>query len=106
MNAIRTAMLMAFMSALCMVIGYLIGGWSGTLLAFFTSTAINFFYYWYSDTIVLHIYGAKESNSESFPEYHQIVTNLANQANIQKPRLYIIQNKQPNAFATGRNPQK
>ncbi|RCL01378.1 MAG: heat shock protein HtpX [Candidatus Tokpelaia sp. JSC085] len=105
MNIIRTAMLLAFMTALFMAVGYLIGGNSGAVIAFLIAAAINFFSYWNSDTMVLRMYDAKEANLDSAPEYYHIVSTLAKKAGVPCPQIYVINNPQPNAFATGRNPQ-
>lgn len=104
MNFFRTALLLAAMTALFMVIGYLIGGGTGTFIAFLIACGMNFFSYWNSDKIVLAMYKAKEVDANSAPEYYNIVTQLAKKANLPQPRIYIIENPQPNAFATGRDP--
>jgi len=105
MNMMRTALLLAFMTALFMAVGYLIGGRSGMMMAFFIAAAMNVFSYWNSDKMVLRMYGAKQVNAKTAPEYYRIVTDLARVAQLPKPRVYIIDNPQPNAFATGRNPK-
>lgn len=104
MNIIRTAMLLAFMTALFMVVGYLIGGGSGMMIAFIIAMGMNLFSYWNSDKMVLRMYNAREVDQHSAPEYYRIVSTLAKQAGLPQPRVYIIDNPQPNAFATGRNP--
>ncbi|RCL02135.1 MAG: heat shock protein HtpX [Candidatus Tokpelaia sp. JSC189] len=105
MNIIRTAMLLAFMTAMFIVLGYLIGGSNGMLIAFLIAMGMNLFSYWNSDKMVLRMYNAKEVDQHSAPEYYRIVNILAGKAKLPKPRIYIIDNPQPNAFATGRNPQ-
>ncbi|AQS42336.1 MAG: Protease HtpX [Candidatus Tokpelaia hoelldobleri] len=105
MNMMRTALLLAFMTALFMAVGYLIGGGKGMVIAFFIAAAMNVFSYWNSDKMVLRMYNAKQVNASTAPEYYRIVTDLARVAQLPKPRVYIIDNPQPNAFATGRNPK-
>jgi heat shock protein HtpX len=105
MNMIRTAMLIAFMTALFMAVGYLIGGGAGMLIAFAIALAMNFFSYWNSDKMVLRMHHAVEVGPENAPEYYEIVRRLAESANMPMPKTYIINSPQPNAFATGRNPQ-
>ncbi|WP_455474077.1 zinc metalloprotease HtpX [Bartonella sp. B30(2025)] len=104
MNIMRTAMLLAFMTALFIAVGYLVGGSNGMVVAFLIAAALNFFSYWNADKIVLHMYGAREVNEHSSPIYYKIVSDLAQKASLPRPRIYIIDSTQPNAFATGRNP--
>ncbi|MET3589134.1 heat shock protein HtpX [Bartonella silvatica] len=105
MNIMRTAMLLAFMTALFMGVGYLIGGGSGMVIALLMAGGLNFFSYWNSDKIVLRMYGAREVDQNSSPTYYKIVSNLARNASLPQPKVYVIGSAQPNAFATGRNPQ-
>lgn len=105
MNVMRTAILLAFMTALFMAVGYLIGGSNGMVIAFCIASSLNLFSYWNSDTIVLHMYDAKEVDSCSAPEYYHVVSMLAKKAGVPCPRIYVINNPQSNAFATGRNPR-
>ncbi|EYS95496.1 zinc metalloprotease HtpX [Bartonella bacilliformis] len=105
MNIMRTTMLLAFMTALFMGVGYLVGGGSGMVVALFIAGGLNFFSYWNSDKIVLRMYGAREVDEHSSPVYYRIVTKLAQRASLPQPKVYIINNAQPNAFATGRDPQ-
>ncbi|MHC5305992.1 zinc metalloprotease HtpX [Bartonella sp. LJL80] len=105
MNIMRTAMLLAFMTALFMGVGYLIGGGSGVLIAFVIAAGMNIFSYWNSDKMVLRMYGAREVDARSAPEYYGIVSDLAQKAGLPQPKIYIMDNAQPNAFATGRNPE-
>ncbi|KQS71993.1 peptidase [Rhizobium sp. Leaf371] len=105
MNLLRTAMLLAFMTALFMGIGLLIGGRGGMMIALLIAIAVNFFSYWNSDRLVLRMYDAQEVDERSAPEYFGIVRDLAANAGLPMPRVYVINNPQPNAFATGRNPQ-
>ena len=105
MNTLRTAILMAFMTGLFIAIGYLIGGQSGMVIAFLFAAGSNLFAYWNSDKMVLRMYGAQEVDEQSAPELVQLVRRLSENASIPMPKVYIAQNPQPNAFATGRNPE-
>ena len=105
MNIVRTAMLLAVMTALFMGVGLLIGGKGGMMIALIVAIAMNFFSYWNSARMVLSMYGAKEVDERSAPEYYGIVRDLAARAGLPMPRVFVINSDQPNAFATGRNPQ-
>jgi heat shock protein HtpX len=105
MNTIRTAMLLAAMTALFMGVGFLIGGSSGMMIALVIAAGTNLFSYWNADKMVLSMNGAIEVDGKSAPEYYAIVQALAKQAGLPMPRTYLIDSPQPNAFATGRNPQ-
>lgn len=105
MNIMRTAMLLAFMTALFMAMGYLIGGTGGMMIAFIIAAAMNLFSYWNSDKMVLRMHNAVEVDQQSAPEYYAIVAQLAQNAGLPMPRVYVLNEAQPNAFATGRNPQ-
>ncbi len=105
MNMVRTAMLLAVMTALFMVIGFAIGGTGGMMIALAIAIAMNVFSYWSSDKMVLRMHHAVEVDAQSAPEYFGIVQQLAERANLPMPKVYLIKNEQPNAFATGRNPQ-
>jgi len=105
MNLIRTAMLLAFLTALFMAVGWLIGGGAGMMIAFIIAAVMNFYSYWNGDRLVLFIYGAREVNAQSAPEFYGIVSNLARRASLPQPRVYIIDSPQPNAFATERSPE-
>ncbi|WP_187968926.1 zinc metalloprotease HtpX [Aquibium microcysteis] len=105
MNMIRTAMLLAAMTALFMGVGYLIGGSGGMLIAFVIAAAMNLFGYWNADKMVLRMHHAVEVDERNAPEYYEIVRGLVHNAGMPMPKVYLIQNDQPNAFATGRNPQ-
>lgn len=104
-NFTKTAILMAGITALFGVIGSVVGGASGMLFALILGGAANFFAYWFSDKMVLRLYNAIEVNQGTVPELYQIVQELAEQAKIEMPRVYIINEMAPNAFATGRNPK-
>src|SRR3982075_1779707 len=105
MNYLRTAMLLAGLTALFMGVGYLIGGASGATIALLIAAATNLFAYWNSDRMVLSMYGAHEVDQHTAPELASLVAELAARAGLPMPRLFLMDNPQPNAFATGRNPQ-
>ncbi|MDF1776391.1 MAG: zinc metalloprotease HtpX [Rhizobiaceae bacterium] len=105
MNMVRTAMLLAVMTALFMAIGYAIGGNTGMLIALVAAAAMNMFSYWNADKMVLKMHHAVEVTEQSAPEYYGIVRQLAQRAELPMPKVYLIKNQQPNAFATGRNPE-
>ena len=104
-NRIKTVLLLAGMTVFLIVIGKLLGGRTGMYLAFILALGMNFFSYWFSDKIVLKMYGAQEVTPADAPQLHQIVGELAREAGIPKPKVYIIPDDSPNAFATGRNPE-
>jgi heat shock protein HtpX len=104
MNMVKTAMLLATLTALFMGVGYLIGGSSGAVIAFFFAAAMNLFSYWNADKLVLRMHRAQEVDARTAPEFHAIVAELAGRAGLPMPKVYLIDNPQPNAFATGRNP--
>ena len=106
MNALRTTILLAGMTALFMGVGYMIGGTGGMMLAFIFAAGTNLFAYWNSDKMVLSVQGAKEIDPRSAPDLYQMTQRLADNAGLPMPRLYLIETEQPNAFATGRNPEK
>ena len=105
MSYLRTAILLAAMTALFMGIGFLLGGQSGMVIALLVAAAMNLFAYWNSDKMVLSMYGAREVDARSAPELYALVGRLAAAAGLPMPRVFIMENPQPNAFATGRNPQ-
>lgn len=105
MNYVRTSMLLAGMTALFMGCGYLIGGEAGMLIALVIAIAMNGFAYWNSDKVVLRMYGARQVDRGDAPGFYGIVEQLARKAELPMPKVYIIENDQPNAFATGRNPE-
>ncbi len=104
MNYFRTALLLAAMTALFMGVGFLIGGSQGMVIAFLIAAAMNVFSYWKSDRMVLAMNHAVEVDATTAPEFYQLVQELAARANLPMPRVYVINEAQPNAFATGRNP--
>jgi len=105
MNTIKTFLLMSAMMILFLLVGDLLGGRSGLMFAFIFSLAMNFGSYWFSDKIVLTMYRAREVNREEYPRLHAIVERLAQRASLPKPKIYVMNNPTPNAFATGRNPR-
>ena len=104
MNHFRTGLLIAAMTALFGGIGYLIGGAAGMVVALIVAAAMNLFAYWNSDKIVLKMYGAKPLDAATGGDFYRIVEGLAQRAAMPMPKVYLIENPQPNAFATGRNP--
>lgn len=105
MNYFRTAILLAALTGLFMAIGYIIGRESGMVIAFLIALAMNIFTYWNSDKMVLRMHNAQEVDERSAPEYYSIVRQLAENAQLPMPRVYVIHENQPNAFATGRSPE-
>jgi len=105
MNYLRTAILLAGLTALFMAVGYLIGGSNGALIALLFAGAANLFAYWNSDRMVLSTYGAHEVDRHAAPELVELVAGLAERGGLPMPRVFVMDNPQPNAFATGRNPQ-
>jgi heat shock protein HtpX len=104
MNTAKTAVLLAAITGLFLLLGVLLGGMSGLIMAFVFAGIMNFVAYWSSDKLALRMAGAKEVTPEEQPRLHAIVEQVAALANVPKPRVYIVQNDTPNAFATGRNP--
>lgn len=105
MNYLKTAILLAGLTALFMGVGYLIGGQSGAMIALLIAAAMNLFTYWNADKMVLSMHGAQEVDERTAPEFVGLVRELAQRAGLPMPRIYLMDNPQPNAFATGRNPQ-
>ena len=105
MNWVRTSLLMAGLTALFVGCGYLLGGESGMLIALAFAGFGNLFAYWNADKIVLRMYGAREVDRNSAPDLVRLVEQLAQRAELPMPKVYIIEQDQPNAFATGRNPE-
>jgi heat shock protein HtpX len=104
-NWFKTGMLMAGIMALFGMVGAVLGGGQGMLLALALGLATNLWAYWYSDTMVLKLYNAREVDAASAPQLYQTVQELAGRAGLPMPRVYVIDEAQPNAFATGRNPE-
>ena len=105
MNYLRTAILLAGLTALFMGVGYLIGGQGGAMIALLVAAGMNLFAYWNADRLVLSMHGAHEVDERTAPELVRLVRELAQRAGLPMPRVYLMDNPQPNAFATGRNPQ-
>src|SRR3954462_7284111 len=105
MNYVRTAILLAGLTALFMGVGYLIGGSSGAMIALVVAAGMNLFSYWNSDRMVLSMHGAQEVDARTAPDLYRLVQELSQRANLPMPRVYMMNNPQPNAFPTGRNPQ-
>ena len=104
-NVMKTAILMAAITALFVVIGSMLGGRQGMMLALLFALGMNFFSYWFSDKMVLKMYNAQEVDASSAPQFYAMVQELAQRAGLPMPRVYLIQEDAPNAFATGRNPE-
>lgn len=105
MNTMRTGMLMAALMGLFLAVGYLLGREQGMLIAFVMAAGMNLFAYWNADKMVLRMYGAREVDRATSPEFYDLVQELSRRANLPMPKVYLIDNPQPNAFATGRNPE-
>lgn len=105
MNYLRTAILIAGLTALFMAVGFLIGGKSGMLIALVIAAGMNLFAYWNADKAVLSMTGAHEVDQSSAPDLYNLVGQLAGRAGLPMPKVYLMDEDQPNAFATGRNPE-
>lgn len=105
MNSVKTVFLMTAMMALFLLAGYVLGGNSGMTIAFVLALVMNFGSYWFSDKIVLKMYRAQEVTREQAPKFYNMVKQLSQNANLPMPKVYIINDPTPNAFATGRNPK-
>jgi heat shock protein HtpX len=103
-NLLKTAVLMAAITALFMLVGRMIGGPSGMAIALLVAIGMNVFSYWFSDKLVLRMVNAREVDASSAPQFHRIVAELAARAELPMPRVYLIDDPSPNAFATGRDP--
>lgn len=104
-NLMKTAMLMAAITALFMAVGQMMGGQQGMVMALLVAVGMNFFSYWFSDQMVLKMYNAREVDASTAPAFYRMVQELAQRAQLPMPRVYIIDEEAPNAFATGRNPE-
>lgn len=105
MNMLKTTMLLAALTALFMALGYTLGGSGGAIISLLVAAGMNLFTYWNADKIVLKMHNAREVDAQSEPNFYGLVANLARRANMPMPRVYIVDNPNPNAFATGRNPE-
>ena len=106
MNYAKTAMLLAALTAIFVAMGAAVGGQQGMVIAFLVALAMNLFSLWNSDKMVLRMFGAQEVDERTAPEYYNLVRDLAQRAGLPMPRVYIMNNPQPNAFATGRSPSR
>lgn len=104
LNTLKVGVLLTALTAVFIGMGYLIGGQSGVMIAFVLALVMNFGSYWFSDKIVLKMTGAQPLDPHSSPELYRMTEALAQRANVPMPKLYVINDPQPNAFATGRNP--
>jgi heat shock protein HtpX len=104
-NLMKTAILMAAITALFMAIGSVLGGRQGMMLALVVALGMNFFSYWFSDALVLKMYNARQVDETSAPHFYNMIQELARNAQLPMPKVYLIEEDAPNAFATGRNPE-
>ena len=104
-ETIKTVALLSLLTGLFLGVGYYLGGSAGATTALVLSLVMNFFAYWYSDKIVLRMYNAKEISKAQNPSIHKIVEEISEKSGIPKPKIYLVDQKAPNAFATGRNPK-
>jgi heat shock protein HtpX len=105
MNALKTAVLLGALTGLLVGLGYIIGGPSMAIMALVLAGVMNFIAYWFSDKLALRMAGAREVTREEEPHLHAMVEEVATLAGVPKPKVYVVQNESPNAFATGRDPQ-
>lgn len=105
MNTLKTTFLMTLMTVLLVLLGGALGGRGGMTMALVIAGGMNFISYWFSDKIVLSMYGAREISEADDPRFHAVVRRLAQRANLPMPKVYLIDSDTPNAFATGRNPE-
>ena len=105
MSYARTALLLAGLTGLFLAVGYMLGGEAGMAIALIVALAMNLFSYWNSDKLILRMHGARQVDRRSAPELFGLVEQLADNAGLPMPKVYIMENDQPNAFATGRNPE-
>ncbi|HSE86022.1 MAG TPA: zinc metalloprotease HtpX [Candidatus Binatia bacterium] len=105
MNTLRTTILLAVLTALLIWIGDMLGGRQGAIIALLLAGGMNFFSYWFSDKIVIKMYGGQEVTAQDDPEFYGLVQDLAQRAGLPMPKVYLLPQETPNAFATGRNPE-
>jgi heat shock protein HtpX len=105
MNSFKTLMLMSLLTGLFLVVGALIGGGPGIVVAFLFAAGTNLFAYWNSDRVLLSMYGARQVDAATAPDLYHIVEQLSRQAGLPMPKVFVAENPQPNAFATGRSPE-
>ncbi len=106
MNYAKTALLLVVLTGILVALGAVVGGQTGIVIAFIIALALNLFSFWQSDTLVLRMFKAQEVDERAAPEYYAVVREMAKRADLPMPRVYILNNPQPNAFATGRNPSR
>jgi len=106
MNQMKTFFLMVILTIILVALGGMLGGSTGASVMFLIALIMNFVSYWFCDKIVLSMYSAKEASQSDFPQLYSIIYNLSQKASIPMPKVYIIDNESPNAFATGRDPSK
>jgi len=104
-NTMRTGLLMAALMGLFLAVGYLLGREQGMFIAFLMAAGMNIFAYWNADKMVLRMHGARQVDRQTAPEFYQLIEDLSQRAGLLMPKVYIMDNPQPNAFATGRNPE-
>ena len=105
MNGFKTAMLLAALTALFMGLGYIFGGSGGAMIALIVAAGMNLFTFWNADSIVLRMHNAREVDERTAPEFYNLVADLARRAQLPMPRVYLVESANPNAYATGRNPE-
>jgi heat shock protein HtpX len=105
MNVMRTGILLAGLVGLFLAVGYVLGGQTGMLIALVLSVGMNAFAYWNSDKMVLSMHGARQIDRAASPEFHDMISRLSQNAGLPMPKIYVMDNPQPNAFATGRDPE-
>ena len=105
MNGLKTAMLLAALTALFMGLGYMFGGSGGAMIALVAAAGMNLFTFWNADKIVLRMHNAREVDARSAPQFYGMIADLSQRAGLPMPRVYIVDSANPNAFATGRNPE-
>ncbi len=105
MNMLKTTFLMSLLTVLLVTLGGMLGGKGGMMMAFVIAAGMNFYSYWFSDKMVLSMYGAQEITEADDPRFYGLVRRLAQRANLPMPKVYVIDSDTPNAFATGRNPE-
>ncbi len=105
MNTFRTGLLLAALTGLFMAVGYLLGGQGGIVIAFVVAAGMNIFTYWNADKMVLRMQGAQQIDRSVAPEFYDMIARLSKNAGLPMPKVYLMDNPQPNAFATGRNPE-
>lgn len=105
MNTLKTVFLMTALMVMFVTVGGMLGGESGMIFAFIMALVMNFGSYWFSDKIVLKMYGARQVGAQDVPQLYKMVEDLANNARLPMPKVYVMDNDTPNAFATGRNPE-